>query len=527
MTNREVQVWFQNRRAKYNRMRIEQQRQLRTNAAIIYNSGLIAGAAIPGRLSMPMPLSISAPAPVLAPVSPLQQQPPPAAYLSPDAHRYHRASVVSPETPAAMLHPPTSPPGLYFPQHPALSRSIPPTPSTAHHASQHGLAGSYHYTGLPRAQTPPLDSAPMAYGPPPASPPNCTQIFQARPMHNACASGSSETHADGKMHAPAGRRNTVSSYRGVGEAFDNCASASSHPALPLAVSASSTQGAAPETSISASARLQYLPAVPGRSYRGRVSSPIRSYHHSRRAFPTADAGVSLAQSSGADSCPATDRQSSPTGTGQADVKLPSIHAMLATADGPDKCRPSDASACSPSRMRAYTSPSPAPAICVPKSTADGRVLPPQMPGVQLLKPPSVHRQAAACSPDGNNRHDVCHNANPSLSDAQCLPSRSQYCAESQINDAKLGIDVLATAAISVSSAKSSTSLPHLTPLSEFSFKHSSQQYCTTPTAPASPKQLPDQPLMTQGSDGARRSGLQSRKMTPVDGGRRVRSWRPW
>ncbi|KAJ2510697.1 hypothetical protein GGI11_005384 [Coemansia sp. RSA 2049] len=36
MTNREVQVWFQNRRAKYNRLRIEQQRQMRTNAAIIY-----------------------------------------------------------------------------------------------------------------------------------------------------------------------------------------------------------------------------------------------------------------------------------------------------------------------------------------------------------------------------------------------------------------------------------------------------------------------------------------------------------
>ncbi|KAJ2745005.1 hypothetical protein GGI20_002498 [Coemansia sp. BCRC 34301] len=42
MTNREVQVWFQNRRAKFNRQRQEQQRQLRTNAAIIYSAGMAA-----------------------------------------------------------------------------------------------------------------------------------------------------------------------------------------------------------------------------------------------------------------------------------------------------------------------------------------------------------------------------------------------------------------------------------------------------------------------------------------------------
>ncbi|KAJ1671797.1 hypothetical protein GGF38_000529 [Coemansia sp. RSA 25] len=42
MTNREVQVWFQNRRAKYNRQRLEQQRQMRTNAAIIYGVGMAA-----------------------------------------------------------------------------------------------------------------------------------------------------------------------------------------------------------------------------------------------------------------------------------------------------------------------------------------------------------------------------------------------------------------------------------------------------------------------------------------------------
>ncbi|KAJ2722093.1 hypothetical protein GGI07_003535 [Coemansia sp. Benny D115] len=44
MTNREVQVWFQNRRAKYNRLRIEQQRQIRNNTAIVYGAAMAAAA---------------------------------------------------------------------------------------------------------------------------------------------------------------------------------------------------------------------------------------------------------------------------------------------------------------------------------------------------------------------------------------------------------------------------------------------------------------------------------------------------
>ncbi|KAJ2610728.1 hypothetical protein H4S08_003481 [Coemansia sp. RSA 1365] len=526
MTNREVQVWFQNRRAKYNRMRIEQQRQLRTNAAIIYNSGLMAGTAMPGRLNVPMPLSISAPAPVIAPVSPLQQQPMPPAYHS-DAYRYHRTSVVSPETSAAKLHPPLSPPGLYFSQHPLLSRSIPPTPTMTHHPSQPGLVGPCHYTGVPRGETPPLDSAPMMYRAPPASPPNCTQVFHTRPLHNVPASGSSETHANGEMHPPAGRRNTVSSYRGVGKTFDSSTSTNAYSGLPVVVSASSTQGTAPEPSISASARLRYLPAMPGRSYCGRVSSPIRGYQHRDFEISTTDAGVPLGQSTGADGISATACQTLPTSAGETDVKLPSIHAMLATADSPGHCRPKGGSASSPSRMRAYTSPSPAPTTCVSRNIGKGHGNSPRMPNVQHLKPPTVHRQAAVCSFNRNNRHDRSNNPCLPSSDMQCLPPGIQYCAESQINDAKLGIDVLATAAISVSSGKGGNSLPHLTPLSEFSFKHSSQQYCTTSNAPESPRNLPDQPLLPQGSDGARRSGIQSRKMTPVDSGRRVRSWRPW
>ncbi|KAJ2034942.1 hypothetical protein H4S04_009052, partial [Coemansia sp. S16] len=78
MTNREVQVWFQNRRAKYNRLRLEQQRQMRTNAAIMFSAGMVATRA-----------------PVQAPL-PLQ--------LTPYAH----FSPQSPYPPVILARPPTS-----------------------------------------------------------------------------------------------------------------------------------------------------------------------------------------------------------------------------------------------------------------------------------------------------------------------------------------------------------------------------------------------------------------------------------
>ncbi|KAJ2010960.1 hypothetical protein IWW57_006771, partial [Coemansia sp. S610] len=74
MTNREVQVWFQNRRAKYNRQRLEQQRQLRTNAAIMFTAGMVP-------LHNPLPLQIA-----------------PYAHLPPQ----------SPYPPLALTRPPTS-----------------------------------------------------------------------------------------------------------------------------------------------------------------------------------------------------------------------------------------------------------------------------------------------------------------------------------------------------------------------------------------------------------------------------------
>ncbi|KAJ2734976.1 hypothetical protein IW152_001958 [Coemansia sp. BCRC 34962] len=75
MTNREVQVWFQNRRAKYNRQRLEQQRQLRTNAAIMFTAGMVP-------LHTPLPLQIT-----------------PYAHLQPQSSSY---------PPLALTRPPTS-----------------------------------------------------------------------------------------------------------------------------------------------------------------------------------------------------------------------------------------------------------------------------------------------------------------------------------------------------------------------------------------------------------------------------------
>ncbi|KAJ1893361.1 hypothetical protein LPJ81_005378 [Coemansia sp. IMI 209127] len=110
-----------------------------------------------------------------------------------------------------------------------------------------------------------------------------------------------------------------------------------------------------------------------------------------------------------------------------------------------------------------------------------------------------------------------------------LPSQlSERYAESQINDAKMGIDVLATAAVSISSANGSGSLPHLTPLSEFSVRgapsHSMQPPAYVLRQSYSHQQHPPQKDEEVGLCLAR-----SRKVTPSDGREHDarHNWRPW
>ncbi|KAJ2662835.1 hypothetical protein IW148_002749 [Coemansia sp. RSA 1199] len=447
MTNREVQVWFQNRRAKYNRLRLEQQRQMRTNAAILYNSGLIPGAAVPMRL--PVPLSLSP--------LPQHQQHPPYAYHP----QYCSAAVVSPDSADAARH--------------AVSASATPLTPIAAYQYAH-IQPSPEYAGIvPPTQTLPLASAPLLYGPlSPASPENMGRLFGQE-----CS-----------MRPPlASRRNTVSAYQ-VAEMPGRM----SPPALspPLRVPAY-------EASSAAAARSRYLSAVPsvnfrdGHRYAGSCASP-----------PVPDQSSNLASKNHANM-----KHPASADVRSSSVTLPSIQAMLSGADNPRDCRSTKACAVrSPMRVRAYSSPSPGLAASASENPhADPGALAPIHNGQP--KSHAAHPQPQI-QDSGDQRRFGCHRASSS--------------SEAQFRDAKMGIDVLATAAISVSSAKSSGSLPHLTPLSEFSFRATSQQYGSPSAVPSSPVQQQQPP---PGREGGGRSGMQSRKMTPVDNSRSSRSWRPW
>ncbi|KAJ2295812.1 hypothetical protein IWW54_007065, partial [Coemansia sp. RSA 2705] len=163
------------------------------------------------------------------------------------------------------------------------------------------------------------------------------------------------------------------------------------------------------------------------------------------------------------------------------IKLPSIRAMLAGTDSTR--RPDSAEVCvsqSPLRMRAFTSPSPAVADAASRQPRAEVAAAEPAPGVQEPMPLTDHSQAPA-QDSGSQRH--------------CSGHRAGTSSEAQFRDAKMGIDVLATAAISVSSAKSSGSLPHLTPLSEFSFRTLSQHYGSPSAVPSSP--IPQQQQQQQ------------------------------
>ncbi|KAJ2356425.1 hypothetical protein IWW50_005430 [Coemansia erecta] len=468
MTNREVQVWFQNRRAKYNRMRIERQRQIRTNTALLINSGLYPVAPPPVQMPAPMPLSALPP-----------QQHPLYGYQNGLAYRSN----------AGM------PPDSGDTAHHVASASATPLTPTAGYQYAHVQSGP-EYAGIMRpARTPPLASAPMLYGP--LSPPSPDYVRPALSEQSAryfvqgCA----------MRPPPAARRNTVSAYQGTGVGISGRLSP---PALSPPMGAPIH-----EAGIAAAARSRYLPAVPSRNnqdgnrYAGRYASPPAPGYSCNSASETRARAQLPAAAADAGS----------------PVKLPSIQAMLACADDADDSASGDTCGThSPLRGRAYTSPSP---VLADSASAD----PCANPGAnapahnaQPLKPSTANPRAPVWN--SGNQHRFGYRCNASSSDTQ-------------FRDAKMGIDVLATAAISVSSAKGSDSLPHLTPLSEFSYRASSQQHGSPAGVPSSPiqqpppqQQQPQQSLLPN-SEGGERSGMQSRKITPADNGRSFRTWRPW
>ncbi|KAI9473144.1 homeobox domain-containing protein [Coemansia mojavensis] len=145
MTNREVQVWFQNRRAKYNRMRIEQQRQLRTNAAILYSTRMMAGTSLPVRMQIPVPVALPMSAPV--PISSHHQQQQHPAYSYPNVMSYQSACVMSDSGDV--------------PHHMSSPSGPPLTPATGYPQYSHSQP-SVDYMDT---QTPSLGSASAMYGP--------------------------------------------------------------------------------------------------------------------------------------------------------------------------------------------------------------------------------------------------------------------------------------------------------------------------------------------------------------------------
>ncbi|KAJ2760414.1 hypothetical protein IWQ57_006312, partial [Coemansia nantahalensis] len=194
MTNREVQVWFQNRRAKYNRMRVEQQRQMRTNQAIIYQSGLL------GRMPPPPP-------PALPPASPLAP------------HHPHAAAYIYPRGPPAA--PAAQPPPAAGPVFRGPSLAVPPSTAPQlhlHHAPC--LAARDPFCGQ--------DCRPASPGPGPAARRSTISSFSASdgvyggsaaavlPARSPPAQSSAYTMADGASPVASARSRYTPAVPGGG-----------------------------------------------------------------------------------------------------------------------------------------------------------------------------------------------------------------------------------------------------------------------------------------------------------------------
>ncbi|KAJ1939882.1 hypothetical protein GGF37_004217 [Kickxella alabastrina] len=540
MTNREVQVWFQNRRAKYNRLRIEQQRQIRNNTAIIYTAGMI------NRPSVSASASTSALQPAFAPyqhlhphhISSTHSKPLTdgntrqigsvesvdvyaAPIMTPDIHTttHHRSGTLQTHasTPApafrsrssnnlvvdvtgfssaATLSLPHSPTShslqTQFSAEYSNAAYARPATNAYYQHDYHPDAGSPHYTYPIRTPI----SASSAFA--------STNVVEVSPnstySHNHNGGRLHDSHKSNDRHSHVNRRNTVSSYQRVAGQYGIASGADGHSQALVHAYAATSPLAPTQSTGYLEVRSRYsqnTPASENHVHRrlGMQRSPSPSQGNYRSRPPVWSHGTQSVADSGC-----------------RETKLPSIQAILAEtrARADTGSRTAKYTVQPAHRMRSYTSP-----------------LDSQPEGHALADRPLASgdcRARPAAHPMATSREKHCQDRYSQASgDRQSPSSCKRYYQESQISEAKMGIDVLATAAVSVSSVKSASLLPHLTPLSDISLQNVAEQHC--PTAPASPQQQQHQ-LEICGEDVWQDAGAQ--RATPANGrGKSPRGWRPW
>ncbi|KAJ2636997.1 hypothetical protein GGF40_002653 [Coemansia sp. RSA 1286] len=630
MTNREVQVWFQNRRAKYNRMRIEHQRQIRNNAAIIYNAGMITRtpvAAVPPHslpqhqqqiyqqppMSPPVPMPM-APGPSSAPVAvpvpsqtQMHAQPLPQSHSQTTSSPHYQSFAAAPSRYASgnptfvrrsslqQLHSHQIPhPHAPSSRNRSCSSDILPTDAYGHGMSPVTATITIVPPRSPPKYSPPLPGHSVAYTPPATASvadadvsgvqtrflaPDGTLLFYQQPLQQQhyprfetsvpvftpasatsahLSSNSAEvtgflprsSNSPYSQRAPeltpdcaynpdsqqlasprapgafpqVGRRNTVSSYQST-----SCNSR--HAPLPDCSVVASPPPPGVYRNV-AEARSRYMPKMPasGYHYHHRLSTnrsqspPTSHYRHYAQhnhahlysndhyfSSPAAVSNDSMQVQPAMPTCQSAIADAPVSGR---EVRLPSIKAILAeTSEGSDhsngksngKSNGSDSSAPTNAhqdsdRLHSYTS--------LPTAHAEAQ---PAQPVAGMSASHADTRAESAAQVTSSSSHAQCYQ-------------------DSQIIEAKMGIDVLATAAISVSSIKNSISLPHLTPLSEFALRNAAQQqHCLT--APASPRQSQDERPPLPPSSKSREGTCpesRSQRVTPTNSREKTpHGWRPW